>query len=187
MRSFTLLALLLSCLLVGGCADLAALQRLHHDAALAATSLRSQADALDQRLAALPPDDPSLHSAQLASAAARTLADAAELAAAESGRLLTDVNPHPLAQILEWTVPFLPEPYRAPVVLAGAAGLALLRAARLKAGLASIAHSIQKALESDPAFAQQFRLHADTLRSIQTPLARKVVDQATSGRSFLPV
>lgn len=181
------LTLLLSCLLLGACADLAALKRFHDDAALAATSLRSQADALDQRIAAVPPDDPSLHTAQLASAAARALADAAELAAAESGRLLTDAEPHPFSQILEWTIPFLPEPYRAPVILAGAAGLALLRAARLKAGLASIARSIQKALESDPAFAQQFRVHADTFRSIQTPLARKVVDQATAGRSFLPV
>jgi len=64
------------------------------------------------------------------------------------------------------------------------ATLALLamavRANRLRAALASVAHSIEKAKQNDEQFRRSFKENASTIRSIQTPTARSIVDAATS-------
>lgn len=171
---------------VAGCAEPGALARFREEAAMASDRLRREADALEWRAGHVPGE--AGEGARTAAAEARKLAQTGDRAS-EAARLAMEENgiPHPLGGLLEALVPFVPEPYRAPLVLGGAGVLALARAARLKAGLASVARSIEKAMEGDPVLAEQFRRHADTLRSIQTPLARKVVDEVTSGRRCFPI
>jgi hypothetical protein len=53
----------------------------------------------------------------------------------------------------------------------------LVRSRQLREAASSIARSIDKALEEDAKLAERFRQHASTLRTIQTPLAKKIVDE----------
>lgn len=73
----------------------------------------------------------------------------------------------------------LPVPWRAPLVLGGV-GLGLfLRSRQLRDGITTIAQGIEIAKAQDPAFRAIFQRHANTFRSIQSPTARKLVDEIT--------
>lgn len=75
--------------------------------------------------------------------------------------------------------PFLPEPVRLPLLLGGALAATLLRARQLKQGAGSIARSLSTAMKGDPELQAAVARHADTLRTIQTPTARRIVDEHT--------
>ncbi|MCA9277933.1 MAG: hypothetical protein H6815_04005 [Phycisphaeraceae bacterium] len=83
----------------------------------------------------------------------------------------------------------IPEPIRSPVVLGVGLIAALLRARTMRRGLESVAKSVDKVMEADPEFASRFVKHADTVRTIQTQTARKVIDQtlATKFQARLPI
>jgi len=74
---------------------------------------------------------------------------------------------------------YLPEPARLPLLLAGALGATLLRARQLKKGAGSIARSLSTAMKGDPELQTAVARNADTLRTIQTPTARRIVDEHT--------
>lgn len=78
----------------------------------------------------------------------------------------------------------LPEPARS-LVLTGVGGLALLRANQHKRGLASVARGIHHAARDDEEFRACFRRHAAEFRSVQTPLARRVIDETTKDRFMM--
>lgn len=77
-------------------------------------------------------------------------------------------------------LPLLPEPLRSPALLVGALVIALLRANQLKRAAGSIASSIAKAAEKDEQMRSAIQRQADTLRSVQTPTAKRIVDEKTA-------
>lgn len=109
---------------------------------------------------------------------ARTL----DAAVGELDALITEAShpTHPISEGVELISRSLPEPLRSPVVLGGALLALAVRANRLRAALASVAQSIEKAKQNDEQFRRSFKENASTIRSIQTPTARSIVDAATS-------
>jgi len=79
----------------------------------------------------------------------------------------------------------LPEPLRAPLLLGVALLVTIIRAGRLKAALVSVVKSIEKAKQTDESFQERFRAHAPTFRSVQTPTARRIVDETTKDTLIL--
>lgn len=156
--------------------------------------LRDQAHALragideslrrgESLLASLPPDDP---------ARARAVASVEELRARRAA--LDESLAHldawlqqeateptdPLTRALREAAPLLPAPAGPPLILGGALLVTILRARQLKTALVSVARSIEKAKDEDDVFRARFAHAAPTIRSIQTPAARRIVDEATS-------
>jgi hypothetical protein len=74
-------------------------------------------------------------------------------------------------------IPLLPEPLRSPAILLGAFAVAVARAAQLKRAAGSIAKGIAKASEKDEEFRSVFQRHADTFRTVQTPAAKRIIDE----------
>jgi len=79
----------------------------------------------------------------------------------------------------------LPEPLRAPLLLGVALLVTIIRAGRLKAALVSVVKSIEKAKQTDESFQERFRAHAPTFRSVQTPTARRIIDETTKDTLIL--
>lgn len=80
---------------------------------------------------------------------------------------------------------FIPEPFRSPALLAAGLVAALWRARTMRKGLVSVVKSVDKVMDVDPEFASRFVKHADTLRTIQTDTAKRVIDQTLATR-FVP-
>lgn len=74
-------------------------------------------------------------------------------------------------------VELVPGPWKVAALLTVGLATSLVRSRQLREAASSIARSIDKALEEDAKLAERFRQHANTLRTIQTPLARKIVDE----------
>ena len=166
-----------------GCAGLTLedAHALRADAATLRDDTASRADQLAQLAASLPEGSSTRAEADAALAAARAKQAALDAAIARLDTTLAEAA-HPTDGVTlsaRALGAFLPEPLRLPLLLAGALTATLLRARQLKAGAASIAASIQKATQTDPDFSAALARHANTLRTIQTPTARRIVDQTT--------
>ena len=72
--------------------------------------------------------------------------------------------------------PWIPAPAQGPLVLGAALIATLLRSRNLKNSASSIIQSIEHTMRRDPEFKELFEKHADTIRTIQTPSARKLID-----------
>lgn len=91
-----------------------------------------------------------------------------------------DQPTEPVGRLAEMVLPFVPTPYREPLMV-GAAGLAALaRARKLKVALRSIVRGFDA-----PEFAGAIDAHAAALRSVQTPTARAEVDAVQGGGDAL--
>jgi hypothetical protein len=82
-----------------------------------------------------------------------------------------------LTQITGKVVPFVPAPVQAPLLLGAALLTTLVRSRQLRSGADSIIKSIQHAAGNDESFRIALASNADTIRTIQTPLARRMVDR----------
>ncbi len=177
--------------LLGGCVDMAAVETMRQSAAQARDDLAGQVEALESLRETFPDGSPEAADADALAAAASAKVAAIEAAIARIDQTLAEAN-NPsdgLTRAAQGVSPLLPEPVRLPLVLGAALAATLLRAGQLKRGAASMARSINKALESDGEFRQAFARHADTLRSIQTRTAQRIVDQASAKRTLpaLPI
>ena len=85
----------------------------------------------------------------------------------------------PITQAADSLSPWIPAPAQGPMVLGAALIATLIRSRNLKAAAASIIQSIDHTMKRDPEFKQRFEVHADAIRSIQTPAARKLIDSTT--------
>ncbi len=83
----------------------------------------------------------------------------------------------PLNQAVQGALPFLPEPVRLPLAWGATIGALLWRSGKLKTALTSVVKSFEVLKTQSPQVAHAIEQHAKTLRKIQTPTARKVVDQ----------
>jgi hypothetical protein len=87
-----------------------------------------------------------------------------------------------LTQIAHGVSAWVPAPAQGPIVLGAALVATLARSRQLKESSRSIIDSISHVLERDEQLRALFTQHADTIRSIQTPAARKLVDQTQRKR-----
>lgn len=140
---------------------------------LARTSLE-----LETRLATLAPDDPARPSLEAQLDRTQSLIATLSSGIATIDATLNSPGP-PADPVVDALSAVLPAPWRAPLLLGGV-GLGLfIRSRQLRAGITTIAQGIEIAKSQDPLFQASFQRHANIFRSIQSPLARKLVDTVT--------
>lgn len=165
----------------GGCADLGEVVAARDAASSVSHTLHQNALGHEQAAGALPEGDP--RAAHLLQQAARARARAAVLDdAVRQVNLVLDEAQDPTSPISAATsaaAPFLPPPVGAGLLLGGALAATLMRAGKLKAALESVVRGIETAKKDDAEFRTRFQEHANTFRTIQTPAARRVVDEIT--------
>lgn len=162
-----------------GCIDRAHLLGLRTDAQSVRDEIALQGARLEETAndPALPEDIRRAH-ADAADALTDRLGDLDTAIAALDQLLATEQNPEDLWNAVAGPlIPALPEPLRSPVLLLGALGVSLARAAQLKRAAGSIARGIAKAAEKDDEFRSVFNRHADTFRAVQTPAAKRIIDE----------
>ena len=185
-RSFTGVAMV-ACASLAGCVDMDQVEGLRDRAA----SLESQLDKdIAQREAALAKldqsgvrqDDPARQAAAAELDSSRASRAAVDAAVKQVDLVINEAkNPSdPISAGVGALAPFLPEPSRTPLVLGGALLVTLLRARQMKTALVSVAKGLDKAMQTDDQFKQRFEANAPLFRSVQTPAAKRVVDEATT-------
>ena len=192
MKSLKIVLVVLSVLVVvlfgAGCVDLAQVESMRSEAVQLRETLREESAAWEQRIAALPAGDPLRADAQAALAVVQARGAAVDAAILEIDQVLKEARStsDPLVSV---TAPLLPEPLRSPYLLGAALLATLARAVQMKRGMASIAQSFQKAMDEDEALRAGVKRQANTLRSIQTRTAQKIVNQATgrAGGLAMPI
>ncbi len=183
-RRLAVIALSIVTLSLTACADI-------HGTIAQATVLRDQAaqarQTLDAELAdlqsardTLPDDAPAVRDLDAAIARAHAKRQTLDAALAHADLVLAEMQAptDALTQSVSALAPLLPPPAQGPVLLGAALIATLFRARQVRKGAGSIAASIQKAL-SDPDFRAAFERQAALIRSIQTPTARRIVDETT--------
>lgn len=183
-RRLAVIALSIVTLSLTACADIPATiaqaTALREDAARARDRLGTELADLQSARSDLPDDAPAARDldALIALAQARrhaldTAVPHADLVLAEM-QVPTDALTHGVSAL----APLLPPPVQGPALLGAALLATLFRARQVRKGAGSIAASIQKAL-SDPDFRAAFDRQAALIRSIQTPTARRIIDETT--------
>ncbi len=168
------------------CADLGAIEALRDDAQQARVAMVQRAEQLERLRESFPETDPARAEIDATLAQTRAAIGLVDAGMMRINQVLDEAaDPSDgLTRTAQQLGPFLPEPVRLPLVLAAALGATLLRSGQIKKGAISIALSIDKAMEGDEAFRDALARNANTLRALQTPTGRKIVDQAGS-RNFL--
>jgi hypothetical protein len=173
---------------LGGCADLqgaiAKTSAWRDEASSIRDTLRGQIQAMQSEIETLEPGSvPAIElAAEIKLAHAKQSAIDAAIAQAE---LVLDEARQPsdsITTIARGVSSWVPAPIQGPLVLGAALIATLARSRQLKQSSASIVNSIAHVLERDDQFKTLFESHADTIRSIQTPIARKMVDQTQRKR-----
>lgn len=169
-------------LVLPACADLGAVEALRDDARRTQSAMRERTAQLEQLRESIPDDDPLSGELDASLAQSRAVIEAMDAAILRIDQTLNEAsNPSDgLTRAAHGIGPYLPEPVRLPLLLTAALGATLLRSGQLKKGALSIARSIDKAKQDDDALRDALVRNANTLRSLQTPTARRIVDLAGS-------
>ena len=183
--------LVLLSLLLPACADLGAVEALRDDARRTQSTMRNRSAQLERLRESIPDDDPLASELDASLAESRAVIEAMDAAIGRIDQTLQEASQPSdgLTRAAQGLGPYLPEPVRLPLLLSAALGATLLRSGQLKKGALSIARSIEKAKQDDDALREALVRNANTLRSLQTPTARRIVDLAGSGnhRASLPI
>ncbi len=177
----TLSALLAILLLIApaGCTTTDEAIEARSRAVAARDTLIAQTSDLEFRLANLPANDPARPDLESQLARSRTAAAKLSQGISLIDATLASTPPSPEGELVDALDDLLPPVWRAPLLLGGV-GLGLfLRSRQLRQGITTIAQGIEIAKREDPAFLEAFQRHANTFRSIQSPTARRVVDEIT--------
>lgn len=186
MRTFFWLVVALLVVCASGCVDLAKVESMKAEAVKLRDVVREEAARWEARVAAAPAGDPLRVEAELALEAMRAKESALEAAILGLERVIEEAR-QPSDPLVSVTGPLLPEPLRSPYVLGAALAAALARLVQVKRGLASVAKSFEKAMEEDEGLREGVKRSANTLRSIQTPTAQRIVNQVTGKGLALPI
>lgn len=178
MKSFLCVVLSAFVVFGSGCVDLAQVESMRSEAVKLREALREESRQWEGRLAALEPDDPRRTEAEAAVAFTRSRGAAVDAAILELDRVIKDAR-NPSDPLVSVSAPLLPEPLRSPYLLGAALLAAVARSVQLKRGMTSMAKSLQKAMEDDDGLREGVKRNANTLRSIQTSTAQRIVNQAT--------
>lgn len=185
------LVCLAATLLTGGCVDHRAMQNqldsARQDLAALRDALAARQHALRQAL-----EDPSAPADLADGWRAQLTIVEDQLAAADHAIDASAAYEHdPAGGAVTRTIgaiaPFVPEPYRLPLVLGAGLAASLARGVQLRRAGRAIARGVQRALDADPKLADGFAQHAGDVRAEQPPLARRLVDEAQGKRTALPI
>lgn len=159
---------------------LAQTSALRDQAKVARTEIATQVNTLESAQSVLPPNAPESASTSAALAAARAKLASLDAAILHADQVIAEITAptDSITQGIGALAPFLPPPAQGPALLGAALLATIIRARQVRKGAGSIATSISKAMQ-DPEFKSVFERHSDTIRSIQTPAARRIVDQET--------
>jgi len=185
MRNLLVIVLACVAIFVGGCAgvgqSIEQLGSMRDQATEIQSDLQSQLDELALMRESIPDD-----SAQGNSIDALISQVHAKLAVVEAAIVHADQviqaasNPSdPLTIAADAVSPWVPAPIQAPLVLGAALLATIMRSRSLSTGTKSIVESINYVLKKDDSFKAVFTANADTIRTIQTPAARKIVNKWT--------
>lgn len=155
-------------------------------AADARASVADELAGLERARADLPATDPTLPTLDAAIAGARTRLNALDAAVRHADLVLEEMREpaDTLTRGVTALSPLLPPGAQGPALLGAALVATALRARQVRQGAESIVASIQAAMK-DPDFQTAFQRQATTIRSVQTPVARRLVDSATGDRALL--
>jgi outer membrane murein-binding lipoprotein Lpp len=177
--------------LTGGCVDQAAMRNqidaARQDLGALRDALAARQHALREALA-----DPSAPADLAHGWRAQLVVVEDQLAAAEhaidaSADFDRDPAGGAVTRAIGTVAPFVPEPYRLPLVLGAGLAASLARGVQLRRAGRAIARGVQRALDADPQLATGFAQHADAVRAEQPPLARRLVAEAKGKRTALPI
>lgn len=186
-----LLACIVAAGLTGGCVDQAAMRNqidaARQDLGALRDSLAARQHALREAL-----EDPSAPADLADGWRAQLVVVEDQLAAAEhaidaSADYGRDPAGGAVTRAIGTVAPFVPEPYRLPLVLSAGLAASLARGIQLRRAGRAIASGVQRALDADPQLASGFDQHADAVRAEQPPLARRLVAEAKGKRAALPI
>ncbi|MEO1279992.1 MAG: hypothetical protein AAFV77_13615, partial [Planctomycetota bacterium] len=175
----------------GGCVDQAAMRHEIESARQDLGGLRGILAAREQALSqAL--DDPSAPADIAAGWRAQLVVVQDQLAATEhalhaSAQYDADPAGGPITRTVGAVAPFVPEPYRLPLVLGAGLAASLARGVQLRRAGRAIAQGVQRALDADPQLASRFAQNSSAVRAGQPKLARRIVDEAQGKRAALPI
>lgn len=158
-----------------------------------AQAMRNGLDAdiaeLERALPATTPGTPAHASIEQTLAEARAMRATADAARAQAAAVIDQIDGNlpagrpmsgqagtrPLDGLAQAASPWLPEPVRVPLLLSAALVGSLVRWGQWRNGLLSVVESIEQAKKDDPVFAERVKANATTLRSSQSPIARKSI------------
>ena len=170
-------------LLVGGCAPLGQsieqIGEIREQATGIQSDLETQLDELELMRESIP--DGSEQRSSIDALIAQVNAKLAVVSAAivHADQVIEGAtNPSdPLTIAADAVSPWIPAPVQAPLVLGAALIATMLRSRSITSGARSIVESINHVMKRDESFKVAFAANADTIRTIQTPVARKIVDK----------
>lgn len=133
---------------------------------------------LENSLAApgIEPEQLDAWQSELASVTAQLAVAEKALAAAE--RVIADPQGGLVNEVVGFIAPFVPEPYRLPLVLGAGLLASLARGVSLRRAGRDIAKGVQVAIEADPDLKTLFQAQADKISAQQGHLAKRLVDEA---------
>jgi len=168
--------------LLAGCADLqGALTKTtawRDDAKGIRIEMQSRLDELESQRDLVPDSSLDVPMIDAAILGAKTKINLLDTVIARADMVIEEAtNPtDSLSQATNALSPWIPAPAQGPLVLGAALIATFVRSRNLKQSAISIIQSIEHTLSRDPEFRQLFVNHADTIRTIQTPGARKLID-----------
>ena len=177
---------------LSGCADLqGALTKTaawRERASLVESDVQEQLAALENKRQTTDPASPDASYLDAAIAKANAQLSALNAAIAQADLVIEEAqNPSDsLTRAADALSPWIPAPAQGPIVLGAALIATMMRSKNLKNSAASIVQSLEYTMNRDPEFRQLFTKHADTIRTIQTPGARKLIDATVRKSSKQP-
>lgn len=186
--NIVLLALMFCSMMSFGCSDLqgaiAQTSAWRDEASVLRDDLNQQLQALHQQQQQSDPESTAAQHIESQIKLTQAKHSALDAAITQADQVLQEAQ-HPtdtLTMIANGASAWVPAPVQGPLVLGAALIASLVRSRQLKQSSTSIIQSIAHVLERDEQFRSIFTQHSDTIRSIQTPSARKFVDQTQRKR-----
>lgn len=148
------------------------------DAVVVQSDLQAQLSALEHQQNQLPVGSPDAPYIDAAISRTRAKIQTINAAVSQADLVIQEAtNPQSaLTQTVDAISPWIPAPAQGPVILGAALLATLVRSRNLKNSATSIIQSIEHTMNRDPVFKDVFAQNADTIRTIQTPGARKLID-----------
>jgi len=177
---------------LGGCGVGEGLETMREQALETRSAIEADRDELAGLVESLPEQDPARARVEMMIRARDDQAEVFGAAADRIGALIESAESGEVGRTIEtgtgMVLPFLPAGAQVPVLLGAGLAASLWRAVKLKKSAASIAEGLEKAMRGDEQLREGVKRNAATLRSVQTPTARRIVDEVTKpGKVRLPV
>jgi len=185
MRNLMVLVFIFVTLVMSGCAGIGQsveqLGLMRDQAMVIQNDLQNQLDELALMRESIPDDSVQGNSIDALISQVNAKLTIVEAAIIHADQVIQGVtNPSdPLTIAADAVSPWAPAPIQAPLVLGAALLATIMRSRSLSTGTRSIVESINYVLKKDDSFRAAFAANADTIRTIQTPSAQRIVNKWT--------